>query len=298
MAGPRQALLVVAGAVGIPDAAGVREPLEPAAHAWRRPVSRRWRCGPRSARSAHRLIRQVLVESVMLSCAGAAVGLALATVGTTLVSRLQSTGIPLLATVRVDVLALEFTMLMAIVTGIVVGVLPALRVSAVAPHAMLKEHSRGAMGGGRAWSQQVIVIAQVAVVCILVTGAGLLMRSLVRLLDVELGFKSENVTAVRVDPGRKAPTRDLRNAYFDEVRRQVGAVAGIDALGLTDALPLGDNFGWRTLDRGPGRTFRCRRSSQPARSNDRRGLCRGDADPSASRAATSPTPIPRPANRS
>jgi predicted permease len=264
----RQALHVVAGAAGflmLLVCANLSNLLLTRGTARQKEMALRTALGA----ERHRLIRQVLVESVMLSCAGAAIGLALATVGTTLVSRLQSTSIPLLATVRIDVLALEFTMLIALVTGIVVGVLPALRVSAVTPHAMLKEHSRGAVGGGRAWSQRVIVIVQVAVVCILVTGAGLLMRSLARLLDVELGFDAENVTAVRVDPGRKAPTRDLRNAYFDEVRRQVGAVAGIDALGLTDALPLGDNFGWRTWTAAPaGRSDAAARRSPLVRMID------------------------------
>ena len=88
----------------------------------------------------------------------------------------------------------------------------------------------------------------------LLTGAGLLMRSLIRVLVVDLGFDAENVITVRADPLRTSSTRESTNRYFDEVLRQVRSVPGVEGAGLTDALPLGDNFGWRRWDAStPGR---------------------------------------------
>jgi predicted permease len=194
-----------------------------------------------------RLIRQMLIESLTLSGCGAALGLVLATGGTQLLARIEGTSIPLLQQVRVDAEALGFALLMAVLTGILFGLMPALQASAFTPHTALKENSRGSVGGmGRGWLRGSLVVSEIALACVLLTGAGLLLRSLSRVLDVELGFESDNVFAVRVDPGRAYSTRAQRNAYFDEVLRNVASVPGVEAVGLTDALPLGDNFGWRT----------------------------------------------------
>ena len=85
-------------------------------------------------------------------------------------------------------------------------------------------------------------------VCVLLAGAGLLARSLMRILDTEIGFSPENLLAVRVDPQRAGTTRASRNLYFDAVLHEAGGVPGIEAAGLTDALPFGENFGWREWD--------------------------------------------------
>lgn len=193
-----------------------------------------------------RLIGQTLVESLTLSGCGSLLGLVAAIAGTQALARLQGTTIPLLEDVRVDGVALAFTVLMAVATGIVFGVLPALQVSGLAPHSALRDGGRGSIGAGRGWMRRSIVVAEIVLVCILLTGAGLLVRSLMLVLDVDMGFKSEKVIAVRVDPSRDYRTLERRNAYFDDVLRTVRAIPGVEAAGLTDALPLGDNFGWRT----------------------------------------------------
>jgi putative ABC transport system permease protein len=192
-----------------------------------------------------RLIRQMLVESTTLSCAGAALGLALAWGGTSLVARLEGTSIPLLHEVRLDAVALGFASLLTVLTGVAFGLLPALQVSRVSPHRALKESSRGSTGN-HGWMRRSLVIAEIGLTCMLLTGAGLLVRSLLQVLDVELGFEPGNVIAVRVDPGTTYSTDDQTHAYFDDVLRHVRAVPGVEAAGLTDALPLGDNSGWRT----------------------------------------------------
>jgi len=191
------------------------------------------------------LVRQMLAESLVVSVAGAAVGIMFVVAATALVSRLQGTTIPLLHDVRVDNVSLGFTVLMAVVTGIVFGLVPAFQSSAQSLPIALAEASRGSTSrrGGRA--RRVIVVAEVALACVLCAGAGLLIRSLRRVLDVQPGFATENLIAVRVDPSRVQSTFARRTVYFEEAVRAVRSVPGVQALGLTDALPLGDNFGWR-----------------------------------------------------
>jgi putative ABC transport system permease protein len=192
-----------------------------------------------------RLVRQLLVESLALSCSGAALGLALAVGGTNLIAHLDGASIPLLQDVRVDRLAMVFIASVAVFTGVGFGVLPALQVSGTAPQDALKDAGRGATGGG-GWMRRAIVVTEIVLVCVLLTAAGLLTRSLTRVLDIDPGFTSENVISLRVDPSRlEHPTLETRNAYFDLVLQHVRSVPGVEAAGLTDALPLGDNFGWR-----------------------------------------------------
>lgn len=192
------------------------------------------------------LVRQLLVESLVLNAGGALLGIGLATAGTIAIARLQGTTVPLLNAVRVDTTVLGFTVLIAVVTGVAFGLPPALHGSSVTLRTFLTEGSRGSAGGGRV--RNAIVAAEVALVCVLLTCAGLLGRSLGRVLDVRPGFSTDNVVAIRVDPG--GPRRDAAqmNAYFDAIVRAVRSVPGVQSVGLTDALPLGDNFGWRRWD--------------------------------------------------
>jgi predicted permease len=192
-----------------------------------------------------RLIRQWLVEGLVLSSSGAALGLALAFGGARLIARLDGTSIPLLQDVRVDGLAMVFIASVAMLTGAGFGVLPALQASRSAPQDALKDGSRGVTGAG-GWMRRAIVVTEIVLVCVLLAGAGLLTRSLQRVLDVDPGFTPENVITLRVDPSRlEHPTLATRNVYFETVLQPVRAVPGVEAVGLTDALPLGDNFGWR-----------------------------------------------------
>jgi putative ABC transport system permease protein len=192
-----------------------------------------------------RLVRQLLVESLVLSCSGAILGLALALAGTSLIAQVEGASVPLLRDVRVDGVAIVFIASVALFTGVGFGVLPALQASGSAPHDALKDGSRSVIAGG-GWMRRAIVVSEIVLVCILLVGAGLLTRSLRRVLDVDPGFTTENVITLRVDPSRgDRPTVDARNVYFETILQHVRAVPGVDAAGLTDALPLGDNFGWR-----------------------------------------------------
>jgi predicted permease len=161
-----------------------------------------------------RLIRQMLTESLVLSLCGAAVGLPLAVGGTRLLSHLDAVRIPLLEQVRVDAGALGFTLLIAVLTGVVFGLVPAIRASSLTLHAALKDSGRGSSQGKRhGWIRNGLVICEVALACVLLVGAGLLIRSFLRVLDVDLGFQPRSAGTLRIDPGRQYSTQALRNSY-------------------------------------------------------------------------------------
>jgi predicted permease len=192
-----------------------------------------------------RLIRQTLTESVVLSCCGAALGLIFAVAGTRALAHLDAMNIPLLQSVHTDATALGFILVMAVLTGLIFGSAPALQVPGAALHDALKDTSRSSTESRkRSWIRSSLVVSEIAFACVLLVGAGLLIRSFLQVLDVNLGFRPERAAALRVDPDRAHSTQAQQNTYFDEVLRRVKAVPGIEAAGLTDALPLGRNRSW------------------------------------------------------
>ncbi len=192
-----------------------------------------------------RLIQQMLTESVVLSCSGAVLGLILALAGARVLSHLDAINIPLLESVRVDAVSLGFTMLVAVATGLLFGLAPALQVPSIAVHRALKESGRGASEGKRyAWIRGTLVVAEVAFACVLLVAAGLLIRSFLRVLDVNLGFQPERAATIRIDPSSTYKTQAEKNAYFNEALRLARDIPGVQAVGLTDVLPLGRNRTW------------------------------------------------------
>jgi len=197
-----------------------------------------------------RLVRQMLTESVLLACCGAVAGLALAFVCTRALSELNAFRIPLLDSLRIDAGAVAFTFLIAIATGLVFGLIPALHTPGAADGG-LKENARGSSHGHKQqWIRNTLVVAEIAFACVLLVGAGLLMRSFLRVLDVKLGFQPRMAAAMRVDPGAQFSTRALRNGFYDEALRRVRSIPGVEAAGLTDVLPLGINRTWNCGAKG------------------------------------------------
>jgi predicted permease len=153
--------------------------------------------------------------------------------------------IPLLRDVRTDWMALGFALLAAILTGVIFGLAPALHAPAAALHDSLKDSSRGATAGKeRNFVRNALVVAEIAFACVLLVGAGLLVRSFLRVLDVNLGFQPERAAAVRVDPDLQYKTQAQQNTYFDEVLRRAREIPGVTGVGLSDNLPLGRNRTW------------------------------------------------------
>ncbi len=190
-----------------------------------------------------RLIAQMLTEGIFLSCSGAVLGIVVAIVGTRALARLDAVSVPLLGRVQLDGAALGFTLLTALVTGIVFGVAPAFNAPERVLHATLKDASRGT-SARRTWVRNALVVAEVAFACVLLVGAGLLLRSFIRVLDVDLGFRPAEAITLRVDPDASNNTREKVVAYVDEVLRRVRALPGVESAGITDALPLGKNRSW------------------------------------------------------
>jgi predicted permease len=198
-----------------------------------------------------RLIRQMLTEGVTLACCGALVGVILAAAGTHILARIEALSIPLLVNVRTDGTVLSFCLMAALLTGVVFGLAPALQVPAHTLHDALKDTARGSTAGkSRNWIRGALVVSEIAFACVLLVGAGLLVRSFLRVLDVNLGFQPEHAATVRVDPDTRYSTQAQQNAYFDEVLRRTRDIPGIKAAGLTDALPLGRNRAWGSPAKG------------------------------------------------
>jgi predicted permease len=196
-----------------------------------------------------RLIAQMLTEGIVLSCSGAVLGLAIAVAGTRALARLDSVSVAMLSQVRLDGATLGFTLAIALITGIVLGLAPAFNAPEAALHDSLKDASRGSTGR-RTWIRNALVVSELAFACVLLVGAGLLLRSFMQVLDVNLGFRPSNAITVRVDPDGQYDTREKRLAYIDEVLRRTRALPGVEGAGITDALPLGRNRTWGARAKG------------------------------------------------
>ena len=191
-----------------------------------------------------RLLAQMLTEGLVLSSGGAVLGLALAVASTRLLTQLDAVSIPLLRDVRTDVAALVFTVGVTLITGVVFGLAPALQASGADMTGALKDASRGSTEGQkRALVRNALVVSEIAFACVLMVGAGLLIRSLVTVLEVEMGFDPARTATIRVDPDSRV-TQAQRLAHMDEVMRRVGQAPGIGHAAITDTLPFGRNRTW------------------------------------------------------
>ena len=200
-----------------------------------------------------RLIRQLLTEGVLLALAGAALGVTLAYGLTRWFTSTNVVNLPLLHYVRVDSVALAVTFGVALVTGLVAAVVPALRMSARTPQDVLQEQGRGAVDSARqTFVRNGLVVAEIALAAILLVGAGLLSRSFIRLLDVDLGFSPHRVVAARLE-FQSGPDRQQVVALTRELTRRVSELPGVEATGVTDALPLDRNRSWNIGV--PGQTY-------------------------------------------
>jgi predicted permease len=197
-----------------------------------------------------RLIRQTLTESLVLAAGGAVLGVALTIFGTRLVSRLSSFDIPLLARVGVDARVLALAALVAVVTGVLVGLLPALNAPA-GVHDTLKDGPRGSTRGGRhARVRGALVVTEIAATCILLVASSLLARSFVRLLDVQLGYKPEHAATLRIDPATRFPDEHTKQAYFDDVLAKARTIPGVSQAAFGDLLPFGGDRSWGVAGQG------------------------------------------------
>jgi predicted permease len=200
-----------------------------------------------------RLVRQLLTESVALSSFGAALGLLVAFAGTRVLAHLDAFNLPLLAGIHLDPAVLAFTAGAAILAGILFGLLPAIQAPAFSVQESLKEGGRGSAGPRRAYVRSALVIGEIALACALLVGAGLLVRSFIRVLDVNLGFQPERAAALRVDPSFDFANRAQENVYVDEILRRTREIPGIISAGLANTLPFSTESSWAVY--GKGQTY-------------------------------------------
>ena len=191
-----------------------------------------------------RLVRQLLTESVILGVLGAGVGLVLASWLTRLLTSFDlPIPIALSLDLRLDTRVLAFTAGVALLTGILAGLAPALRATRANLVWDLKGDTAGARIGGRRWTaRDVLVVGQIAVTIVLLVTAGLLVRSLLAAGKADVGFPTDGLAIVSADTGMLRYTPERSQQYWSEVARRIEAIPGVQRVALASRLPFSLNF--------------------------------------------------------
>jgi predicted permease len=250
----RLSLLLLLGAVGfilLIACANVANLLLGRAAARRKEMTIRAALGA----SRGRVIRQLLTESVLLSLAGGGLGLLLAHWGLDLLAALQPTNIPRLAELSIDRRVLLFASALSLLTGVAFGLAPALLASKPELNDALKEGVKGTGGGsGRQRLRSLLIVSEIALSLVLLVGAGLMIKSFWRLMQVDPGFNPENtLTAVVSLPVSRYAETDRQIAFFQQAVERVGNLPGVEAAGVTTDIPLfgGSSTGFDVEGRPP-----------------------------------------------
>jgi predicted permease len=201
-----------------------------------------------------RIVRQLLTESLVLSGSGAILGLGFAYSATSWLAHQGSIALPLITSLRVDGVVLAWTVMIATAVGLLFGLAPGLKVSSENLQEALKGSGHGSSSGRKHERlRTVLVVSEVALACVLIVSAGLLLRSFLHVMEVDLGFQPARSSAISieytapVDGTTKdtfAKTAALRNATMRNLLAQISSVPGVEAAGLTDNLPLIRNRNW------------------------------------------------------
>jgi putative ABC transport system permease protein len=241
--GYRKALLLLLGVVGLVLAvacANVANLLLARASARQREIAVRAALGA----SRWRVFRQLLTESVLLGAAGGALGLLLAMWGLDLLLAAIPIDLPFWMKFTLDWRVLGFAAGTALLTSLIFGVAPALQASRIDLNETLKEGGRGGAGASRHRLRRGLVIAEVALSLILLISAGLMMRSFLRLQQVNPGLKADNVLTLRISlPGAKYDVPQKRQDFFQQLLERTRALPGVQSAGAISYLPLSGG-GW------------------------------------------------------
>ena len=198
-----------------------------------------------------RIVRQLLTESLVLSAAGAILGLCFAFAAVFYLAHQGSIALPLLSSIRIDKTALAWTLFIAVTAGLLFGIVPGLRISSGNLQDALKDSAASTTGGrGTARLRTTLVISQIALACVLLIGAGLLLRSFLRVLDVDLGFEPSRASAILLDNSRRVDTAAKTAAFDREVLHRVEQIPGVQTAAITDSLPMSRNRSWGISAKG------------------------------------------------
>ena len=240
-------LLILLGAVGLVlliACANVSNLLLARAAWRRREIALRTALGA----SRGRLVRQLLTESILVALAGGAAGLVLARWGVDLLIALGPDTIPRLREVTLDARVVVFTGLVSLATGVVFGIVPALRASGASLGDALKEGGRSGERAMLGRAGRVLVVSEVALSLVLLVGAGLLVHSFARVQHVEPGFDARGMLTLRLSlPESRYTTFEQGDRFFDALFAALRARPDVDSVAAANALPFSGNNGSRTF---------------------------------------------------
>ncbi|HUG40159.1 MAG TPA: ABC transporter permease [Longimicrobiales bacterium] len=187
-----------------------------------------------------RLVRQMLTESLALALVGGSLGVALGVVGTRLLERLQPEALLRVTTFPVDAGVVAFAVAVSVGAALLFGAFPAVFARRAGPGETLREAGRSASAGrGTRRVVSGLVVAEVALATLLVLGAGLLVRSIMELRQVDPGFEPDGVVAITLNlPGAHYPGPPTVMAFYDDLLARVGALPGVESVGASSTLPL------------------------------------------------------------
>lgn len=243
----RRPLLILLGAVGfvlLIACANVANLLLARASARRREIAVRAGLGA----SRWRIARQLLTESVLLSVIGGALGVFVAWWGTKALVALSPPALIDLKRVSVSLSVLGFTLGLAVITGLIFGLAPALEATRFNLHDSLKEGGKNVGGGGHR-VRNVFVVTQVALALVLLVGAGLLVKSLNRLQAVDPGFNAQNLLAVPVGLAMARYQQEPKRIdFFKQAIARMQKIPGVEAVGATNTPPFTGQYSGTTVD--------------------------------------------------
>jgi putative ABC transport system permease protein len=207
-----------------------------------RALARRKEIAVRTALGASRgmLVGQLLTESMLLAFSAGMLGVGISWGATRALVRWGAGQIPQGVPIGVDVRVLLFLLIISVLAGILFGTVPALQLARADPNRALRDEGRGvATGHARSQMKNLLVVSQVALSLLLFIGAGLLLRSFVRLLRVDPGFETQNVLTMNLSlPTVKYAKPEQQIVFFDEVLRRVSGLPGVRNAATSAALPL------------------------------------------------------------
>jgi putative ABC transport system permease protein len=187
-----------------------------------------------------RVIRQLLLESIVLGAIGGGLGLFLARIAMAAIDAgIQDPGKPYWITFTLDYVVFGYVAGICVLTGLLFGLAPALQVSRTNVNDVLKDGGRGSVGSRRArWFTGSMVVVELALTIVLLAGAGLMLRSFTKLYTLDVGFPTEHLMSMQLQlPDSKYVTPDARRIFYGEVEPQIAAIAGVESIAVTTAVP-------------------------------------------------------------
>jgi predicted permease len=196
-----------------------------------------------------RMLRQSIVESLLLSGTGGLLGLAAALVGIRMVTRFAPSDLPRLEDIAPDWRLVAVTLLMAVVVGVLIGMLPALSAADTDPQRVLREQGRGTTGSRHQRRyRSALMIGQVALACVLTAGAALLLRSFASVMNLDAGFRSDGLLTWQMNLPDRLTTPEARRLFYIDFFDRLQQLPGVMSVGGTTRLPLGSTSVSTTIE--------------------------------------------------